>query len=315
MLAIAISRPGDPSVLQPTTRDVPQARAGEILIRTRAAGINRPDLLQRQGSYPPPPGASDLPGLEVAGEIVAVGEGVERWKTGDQVTALTPGGGYAEYCRTHEACALPMPQGLSFEEAATLPETFFTVWFNAFELCRLQPGETLLVHGGSSGIGTAAIQIAAALGVNVIATAGSERKCDACMQLGAALAINYRDEDFVTAIADHTRGKGADVILDMVGGPYVARNYRAAAHRGRIAQIALLEGMVAETDFATMMIKQLVHTGSMLRPQPVEQKAAIRARLGAAGLAARRSGQDRAGARYRLRPGRGLAGACKNGNG
>lgn len=279
MTAIAISEPGGPMVLKPEKRDVPTPGEGEILIRVKAAGVNRPDVAQRAGAYPPPPGASDLPGLEAAGEVAAVGEGVTRWQMGDMVTALTPGGAYAEFCLAHETNALPIPRGFAITEAAAIPETYFTVWHNVFERGALQPGETLLVHGGSSGIGTTAIQLAKAFGSKVIATAGSTDKCQACLGLGAARAINYREEDFVEAVKEETDGKGADVILDMVGGDYVARNYRAAAVDGRIVQIALLGGPKAETDFSLLMVKRLTHTGSTLRPRTVEFKGAIAASL------------------------------------
>jgi putative PIG3 family NAD(P)H quinone oxidoreductase len=269
MTAIAISEPGGPMEPKP----------GEILIRVRAAGVNRPDVLQRQGAYPPPPGASDLPGLEAAGEVAALGEGVKRWKVGDRVTALTPGGGYAEFCLVHETNALPIPHGLTFTEAAAVPETFFTVWHNVFERGGLKPKETFLVHGGSSGIGTAAIQLASAFGAYVIATAGSAEKCDACLKLGADRAVNYREADFVRVVKDATDGRGADVILDMVGGDYVGRNYDAAAVDGRIVQIAFLQGPKATADFSKLMLKRLTHTGSTLRPRTVEFKAGIAAEL------------------------------------
>ena len=279
MMAIAISEPGGPMVLKPEKRDLPVPGEGEILIRVKAAGVNRPDVAQRTGAYPPPPGASDLPGLEAAGEVVALGDGVTRWQLGDMVTALTPGGAYAEFCLTHETNALPVPRGFAVTEAAAIPETYFTVWHNVFERGALKPGETLLVHGGSSGIGTTAIQLASAFGSKVIATAGNAEKCQACLDLGASRAVNYREEDFVDAVRDETGGKGADVILDMVGGSYVVRNYRAAAMDGRIVQIALLGGAKAETDFSMLMVKRLTHTGSTLRPRTVEFKGAIAAAL------------------------------------
>jgi putative PIG3 family NAD(P)H quinone oxidoreductase len=279
MTASAISEPGGPMVLKPEKRPLPQPKPGEILIRVRAAGVNRPDVLQRQGAYPPPPGASDLPGLEAAGEVAALGEGVKRWKVGDRVTALTPGGGYAEFCLVHETNALPIPHGLTFTEAAAVPETFFTVWHNVFERGGLKPKETFLVHGGSSGIGTAAIQLASAFGAYVIATAGSAEKCDACLKLGADRAVNYREADFVRVVKDATDGRGADVILDMVGGDYVGRNYDAAAVDGRIVQIAFLQGPKATADFSKLMLKRLTHTGSTLRPRTVEFKAGIAAEL------------------------------------
>jgi putative PIG3 family NAD(P)H quinone oxidoreductase len=279
MMAVAITTPGGPMVLKPERRDVPQPGPREILIRVKAAGVNRPDVMQRKGAYPPPPGASDLPGLEVSGEVAMVGADVKRWRVGDQVCALTPGGGYAEYARVHETNALPIPAGFTFTEAAALPETFFTVWHNVFQRGGLQGGETLLVHGGSSGIGTTAIQLAAALGAHVITTAGSAEKCEACLRLGAERAINYRTEDFVTVVKEVTEGRGANVILDMVGGEYVARNYEAAAVEGRIVQIATMNGAVASADFSRLMVKRLVHTGSTLRPRTVEVKAEIAAAL------------------------------------
>jgi putative PIG3 family NAD(P)H quinone oxidoreductase len=279
MTVIAISEPGGPRVLKPEKRPLPTLREGEVLIHVRAAGVNRPDVAQRKGLYPPPPGASDLPGLEVAGEVAALGPSAKRWRIGDQVCALTPGGGYAEYCRVHESNALPVPNGFTSTEAGALPETFFTVWHNVFERGGLKKGETLLVHGGSSGIGTTAIQLASAFGANVITTAGSAEKCTACLKLGADRAINYRTEDFVTVTNEATGGRGADVILDMVGGDYVARNYDAAAIEGRIVQISTQAGAQATTDFAKLMVKRLVHTGSTLRPRTIEVKAGIAAAL------------------------------------
>jgi len=251
MTAVAISSPGGPRVLRPETRNVPVPGDEEILIRVRAAGVNRPDVLQREGAYPPPPGASDLPGLEVAGEVAASGSDVKRWRVGDRVCALTAGGGYAEFVSVHESNALPMPPGFTYTEAAALPETFFTVWHNVFQRGSLAEGETLLVHGGTSGIGTTAIQLAGAFGAKVIATAGSAEKCAVCVRLGAVRAVNYREEDFVAAVKDETGGKGADVILDMVGGEYVARNYVAAAVDGRIVQIATQGGAVASADVSS----------------------------------------------------------------
>ncbi|KQZ29594.1 NAD(P)H-quinone oxidoreductase [Mesorhizobium sp. Root552] len=279
MTAVAISEPGGPLVLKAEKRDVPQPGPGEILIRVHAAGVNRPDILQRKGAYPAPPGASDLPGLEVAGEVAALGEGALRWRIGDQVCALTPGGGYAEYAVVHASHALPVPAGFTYTEAAAVPETYFTVWHNVFERGALKAGETLLVHGGSSGIGTAAIQLASAFGARVIATAGSPEKCDTCLKLGASRAVNYREEDFVQAVKDATDGKGANVILDMVGGDYVGRNYSAAAVEGRIVQIATQAGAVASADFSKLMVKRLVHTGSTLRPRSIEFKGAVAAAL------------------------------------
>jgi len=279
MTAIAITAPGGPLVLKPEKRDVPVPGEGEILIRVRAAGVNRPDILQRKGAYPPPPGASDLPGLEVSGEVAAVGPGATRWRVGDAVCALVAGGGYAQYVGVHESNALPVPFGFTMTEAAALPETFFTVWHNVFERGGLKKGETFLVHGGSSGIGTTAIQLATAFGAYVMTTAGSDDKCAACLKLGADRSINYRTEDFVAVVKEATGGRGADLILDMVGGDYVARNYDAAAVDGRIVQIATQRGAVASTDFARLMVKRLTHTGSTLRPRTVEFKGAIAAAL------------------------------------
>jgi NADPH2:quinone reductase len=275
MTAIAIRAPGGPEVLVPQERPTPTPGAGEVLIKVAAAGVNRPDVLQRMGLYPPPKGASDIPGLEIAGEVVALGEGVRRWKLGDGVTALVAGGGYAQYCPVHESNALPMPAGLSPLEAAAIPETFFTVWHNVFERGRLQRGETLLVHGGSSGIGTTAIQVAKAFGAHVIVTAGSEEKCEACRRLGADHAINYRTDDFVAVTKEVTGGKGAELILDMVGGDYIERNYEAAAVEGRIVQIAFKGSPKATVDFRRIMLKRLTHTGSTLRARSVAEKAAI----------------------------------------
>lgn len=279
MTAVAISEPGGPLVLKTEKRDVPQPGPGEILIRVHAAGVNRPDILQRKGAYPAPAGASDLPGLEVAGDVAALGEGALRWRVGDQVCALTPGGGYAEYVVVHASHALPLPAGFTYTEAAAVPETYFTVWHNVFERGALKAGETLLVHGGSSGIGKTAIQLASAFGARVIATAGSKEKCDTCLKLGADRAVNYREEDFVQAVKEATDGTGANVILDMVGGDYVGRNYSAAAVEGRIVQIATQAGAVASADFSKLMVKRLVHTGSTLRPRSVEFKGAVAAAL------------------------------------
>ncbi|HET9273429.1 MAG TPA: NAD(P)H-quinone oxidoreductase, partial [Methyloceanibacter sp.] len=269
MTVIEAREPGGPEVLVPATRPVPKPGSDEVLIEVAAAGVNRPDVLQRMGLYPPPKGASDLLGLEVAGKIVARGEDARRFKEGDQVCALVNGGGYAEFAVAPEATTLPVPRGLSLEEAAALPETVFTVWNNVFERGRLEPGEWLLVHGGGGGIGTTAIQIATALGAKVITTVGSAAKQRDCEALGAVRAINYREEDFVEAVRETTGGHGADVILDMVGGEYVARNYAAAAADGRIVQIATQGGAVASTNFARLMVKRLTHTGSTLRPRTV----------------------------------------------
>ena len=240
-----------------------------------AAGVNRPDVLQREGGYPPPPGAPDILGLEIAGEVVAAGPNAARFPVGTAVMALIPGGGYAEYAAVHESNALPVPDGLSMEEAGAVPETYFTVWPNVFERGGLQAGETFLVHGGTSGIGTTAIQLAKAFGARVIATAGTDEKCASCRSLGADLAINYREADFVAAVKEATDGRGADVILDMVGGDYISRNYEAAARDGRIVQIAFLNGSRVEVDFRFLMLKRLTHTGSTLRARSIAEKAAI----------------------------------------
>jgi putative PIG3 family NAD(P)H quinone oxidoreductase len=275
MTVIAIRSPGGPDVLVPEQRPTPAPAAGEILVKVAAAGVNRPDVMQRMGLYPPPPGATDIPGLEIAGEVVARGAGANRWKDGDKVMALVVGGGYAEYCLAHESHALPIPQSVSAVEAAAVPETFFTVWYNAFERGRLSAAETLLVHGGSSGIGTTAIQLAKALGARVIATAGSPEKCAACRELGADVAVNYKTEDFVAATKKATDGRGADVILDMVGGSYIERNYDAAAVEGRVVQIAFQDASHADVDFRRLMFKRLTHTGSTLRARAIADKAAI----------------------------------------
>jgi len=279
MTAIAITQPGGPLVLKPERRDVPEPAPGQILIRVRAAGVNRPDVLQRQGAYPPPPGASDLPGLEVSGEVAALGVGAGRWRVGDPVVALAAGGGYAEYVAAHGTNALPLPAGFTFTEAAALPETFFTVWHNVFERGALKAGERFLVHGGTSGIGTTAIQLAKAFGAYVITTAGSAEKCEACVRLGADRAINHREEDFVAVVKEVTGDNGADVILDMVGGDYIDRNYAAAAMDGRIVQIGFLGGSKATVNFGKLMVKRLVHTGSTLRPRSAEFKGEVAAAL------------------------------------
>ena len=275
MTAIEISEPGGPGVLTPAQRPVPEPGHGEILVRVAAAGVNRPDCLQRRGAYPPPPGASDIPGLEIAGEVVQVGSGVAEWAPGDEVCALVSGGGYAEYCVVPEPQALAPPTGFDMVRAAALPETFFTVWSNLFERARLVGGERLLVHGGSSGIGTTAIQLGCAFGVRVFATAGTAEKCAACAELGAERAIDYRNEDFVAVVKELTGGEGVDVILDMVGGDYIQRNLAALAPEGRLVQIAYLKGSKVEVDFMPLMRKRLTLTGSTLRPRPVEAKAAI----------------------------------------
>ena len=279
MTAIAIRAPGGPEMLVPEERPVPSPGGGEILVKVAAAGLNRPDVMQRKGLYPPPKGAPDIPGLEIAGEVAALGPNVTRWKVGDKVMALVIGGGYAQYCLAHEGHALPLPAGMSMTQAAAIPETFFTVWHNAFERGALKSGETFLVHGGSSGIGTTAIQLAKAFGARVFTTAGSEEKCEACRKLGADVAVNYKSEDFVAVIKDKTAGGGADVILDMVGGDYIERNYEAAAVEGRIVQIAFQGSPKASVDFRRIMLKRLHHTGSTLRSRSVPDKAAIAAAI------------------------------------
>ncbi|WP_295799613.1 NAD(P)H-quinone oxidoreductase [uncultured Microbulbifer sp.] len=275
MRFIDLPEHGGPEVMQVAQGEKPEPAAGEVLIRVQAAGVNRPDVIQRQGFYPPPPGASPVLGLEVAGEVSAVGADVTRWKVGDRVCALTNGGGYAEYAVAPAEQCLPIPEGLTAVEAAALPETFFTVWSNLVHRAHLNAGEVLLVHGGSSGIGTAAIQIGRALGARVFVTAGSEDKCRACEQLGAERAINYRSEDFVAVVNEATDGHGADVVLDMVGGAYVDRNIQLAARDGRIVNIAFLAGAQVEVNMLPVMLKRLVLTGSTLRPQPPATKAAI----------------------------------------
>jgi NADPH:quinone reductase len=278
MKCIQIREPGGPDVLEATTRPIPLPQPAEVQIRVIAAGVNRPDCIQRQGHYAPPPGVTDIPGLEVAGEISGIGEGVLNWSVGDKVTALVAGGGYGEYVTAPVQQCLPIPDGLSMIEAAALPETFFTVWTNIFERGALQSGETLLVHGGSSGIGTTAIQIASQLGARVMATAGSSEKCEACLKLGAERAVNYREEDFVQA-AKEFGTNGVNVILDMVGGDYIERNIKALAPDGRLVNIAFLQGSKAEINFMPIMLKRLTLTGSTLRPQPIERKGEIAAAL------------------------------------
>mgnify|MGYP001766381139 CR=1 FL=1 len=275
MTVVAVPAPGGPEALVAETRSLPKPGPGEILVKVVAAGVNRPDVLQRQGGYPPPKGASDIPGLEFAGEVVGLGEGAGRFGIGDAVTALVPGGGYAEYAVVHETNALPVPKGLTMIEAAAIPETFFTVWSNVFDRGGLKPGEVFLVHGGTSGIGVTAIQLAKAFGATVIATAGGAEKCARCRELGADLAIDYREEDFVQKVKDFTKGHGADVILDMVGGDYIERNHEAAAVEGRIVQIAFLRGPKATVNFGRIMMKRLTHTGSTLRARDVGFKGRI----------------------------------------
>jgi len=275
MTVIGISKPGGPEVLVPETRAVPRPGPDEILIKVLAAGVNRPDVSQRQGHYPPPPGASDLPGLEVAGEVVAVGSNAKKHKPGDKVMSLVAGGGYAQYCIAQDAQAMAVPPSLSIAEAGAIPETLMTVWHNVFERGALKAGETLLIHGGSSGIGTMAIQLAKAFGAKVIVTVGSKEKADACLKLGADRAINYKTEDFVAEVKAATSGTGANVILDMVGGDYIERNYEAAAVEGRIVQIAFQGTPRATVDFRRIMLKRLHHTGSTLRSRAVPDKGRI----------------------------------------
>ena len=275
MTAIAITTPGAPDVLQPREVATPEPAPGQLLVKVAAAGVNRPDVMQRAGAYPAPPGHSPIPGLEMAGTVVAIGAGVTSHKAGDKVTALLNGGGYAEYAIAEQGSALPLPAGLDMIHAAAVPETFFTVWHNVFERGRLEAGQWLLVHGGSSGIGTTAIQLAKAFGASVAITAGSETKCQACRDLGADLAINYRSGDFVESIKAATRGKGADLILDMVGGKYIDRNLDAVAADGRIVQIAFLEGSKAEIDFTRLMLKRVTFTGSTLKSAPTRSRRSL----------------------------------------
>ena len=279
MMAIAVPSPGGPEALQPARRPVPVPAAGEVLVQVAAAGVNGPDIYQRQGFYPPPPGVTDIPGLEVAGRIMAVGDGVEGWQVGDAVCALVVGGGYAEYCVAPAVQCLPIPEGLEIIEAAALPETFFTVWANVFERGRLAAGEILLVHGGSGGIGTTAIQMASSLGARVFTTARGAEKCALCERLGAERAIDYANEDFVARIKEATGGRGVDVILDIVGGDYVARNIACLAREGRLVNIAFRKASRVEIDLMPVMLKRLTITGSTLRVQSQERKGEIAAAL------------------------------------
>jgi NADPH:quinone reductase len=279
MNAVEITRPGEPEVLKPGKRPLPAIGAEEVLIEVAAAGVNRPDVLQRKGMYEPPPGTTDLPGLEIAGRVAATGAQVRHLKVGDRVCALVAGGGYAEYCAAPEAQCLPLPDGFSMVEAAAVPETFFTVWTNVFDRGRLRSGESFLVHGGSSGIGTTAIQLAKAFGARVFATAGNAAKCKACEDLGADRAINYRDEDFAEVVNEATGGKGVDVVLDMVGGDYIPRSIKIMAVEGRHVSIAFLRGAKVELNVEPVMRKRLTLTGSTLRPRSVAEKAAIAAQL------------------------------------
>jgi len=275
MLAIEIREPGDPDVLVPVDRPTPVPARGDVLIKVAAAGVNRPDVLQRRGRYPPPPGASDIPGLEVAGRVDAIGEGVTGWSVGDSVCALVAGGGYAEYCVAPAPQCLPAPRGLDLVAAAAIPETFFTVWTNVFERGRLKARESILVHGGSSGIGTTAIQLARAFDARVFATAGSAEKCAACERLGAERCVNYREADFVAAIREITGGSGVNVVLDIIGGEYVQKNLDVLAMEGRLVQIGVQGGARADINVATIMQRRLTLTGSTLRVRPVADKAAI----------------------------------------
>lgn len=275
MTCVEIAEPGGPEQLRTTQRPVPAPAKGEVLIKVAAAGVNRPDVVQRQGHYAPPEGTTDIPGLEVSGTVVGLGEGAGDWALGDRLCALVAGGGYGEYVTAPTEQCLPVPEGLSMIEAAALPETFFTVWTNLYERGDLKPGEALMVHGGTSGIGTTAIQIASRLGAKVIATAGSAEKCQACLNLGADRAVNYREEDFVDAAKDFTGGKGVDVILDMVGGDYIARNLKSLNRDGRLVNIAFMKGSKAEINFMPLMLKRLTITGSTLRAQSVARKGII----------------------------------------
>jgi putative PIG3 family NAD(P)H quinone oxidoreductase len=275
MRAVEITTPGGPEVLKVGQRPVPRPAAGELLVKVEAAGVNRPDVMQRKGGYPPPPGVTDIPGLEVAGTVAALGEGVTGWAVGDALCALVAGGGYAEYCVAPAPQCLTPPKGLRMIEAAAIPETFFTVWDNMFTRGGLKSGEWLLVHGGSSGIGTTAIQLAHAIGAKVIATAGTAEKCAACRKIGADVAVNYREQDFVEAVKQATGGKGVDEVLDIVGGDYVTRNLNALARGGRLIQIAVQKGSKAEIVVHLLMQKQITFTGSTLRPRSVAEKGAI----------------------------------------
>lgn len=279
MTVIEIAEPGGPEVLKPARRTVPEPGVAEVLIKVEAAGVNRPDAMQRRGGYPPPPGASEIPGLEVAGQVVALGPGAARFRAGDAVCALVSGGGYGEYCVAPEGQCLPIPKGLSAAEAACLPETFFTVWTNLFERGALRAGERVLIHGGASGIGTTAIQLARAFGARVFATAGSPEKCAACISLGAEQAINHRTEVFEDAVLKLTGGEGVDVVLDMVGGSYIARDVKALRPEGRLVCIAVQESPKAEINLVPIMQKRLMLTGSTLRPQSIQAKARIAAGL------------------------------------
>jgi NADPH2:quinone reductase len=275
MKYIKIEEPGGPEVLKLDSMPIPEPGPGEVLIRVAAAGVNRPDVMQRKGLYPPPPGATDVPGLEVSGTVLSAGENVTEPAVGNEVCALVVSGGYAEYCLAAASLCLPIPEGISLGDAAGIPETFFTVWTNVFERAQLKSGESILVHGGSSGIGTTAIQLGKAFGTTVYTTAGTAGKCEFCEKLGADAAFNYREQDFSEEIINLTEGKGVDVILDMVGGPYFPKNIGLLAVEGRLVQIALMQGSKAEVDFLTLLLKRLTLTGSTLRPRTVEQKTEI----------------------------------------
>ena len=275
MISVAISEPGPPSVLVPEQRPCPEPGPGDIIIRVAAAGVNYPDVLQRQGRYAVPPGASDLPGLEVAGTIAAVGRDVRGWQIGDAVCALTPGGGYAEYCRAPAEQCLPIPEGVTMAEAATLPEVYFTIWFNLAMQGDLLNARRLLVHGGSGGIGSATIQLASALGIEVYTTASNKEDCDFCLELGATVAINYHEQDFVQVVKDKTDGEGVNLVLDIVGGDYIQRNIDCLAQKGRLVNLYYLQGSKVQIDMMPVLVKNLILTGSLLRPQPLAVKAAI----------------------------------------
>ncbi|HEX6974236.1 MAG TPA: NAD(P)H-quinone oxidoreductase [Vicinamibacterales bacterium] len=275
MVAIEIATPGGPDVLTPVERPLPHVGPGDVLVRVEAAGVNRPDVMQRLGKYPPPPGASDIPGLEVAGTVVAAGNSVTRWKEGDRVCALVAGGGYAEYCAAPSPQCLPIPRGMTAQSAAAIPETFFTVWTNLFQRAQLKSAEHVLIHGGTSGIGTTAIQLARAFGAVVYATAGSREKCDACVRLGASVAIDYRSEDFVAVIRERAGGRGVDVILDIIGGDYLPRNIESLALNGRLVQVGLIGGAKSQINLSAILQRRLTLTGSTLRARTVEEKGAL----------------------------------------
>jgi len=279
MIAIEIAAPGGPEMLKAVERPIPSIRDGDVLVRVEAAGVNRPDVMQRLGKYPPPPGASDIPGLEVAGTVAAVGKEVARWLVGDRVCALVSGGGYAEFCAVPALQCLPIPEGITTTAAAAIPETFFTVWINLFQRGGLRSGEQVLIHGGTSGIGTTAIQMARALGATVFATAGSRVKCEACVRLGATVAIDYRSEDFAAVIRDRTAGRGVEVILDIIGGEYLQKNLDSLALNGRLVQIGLIGGARTQINLTPILQRRLTLTGSTLRARTAEEKGAIAAEV------------------------------------